>query len=153
MGCPISLAVVCFLGVVAHHPAAAKEFVFQGNPSSQSASSRNTKIFNEVLAGLRSGDSVLIKNETYWLAGGVRGSGLDNVTIQLDGTLKFRGYCAAISLRICPKKRTLSFILVVMICAHVCRRRVVRSTSSVSSSSIEADLGEILPMTCPKTHH
>jgi|UPI00048B52A5 hypothetical protein len=89
MGCPISLAVVCFLGVVAHHPAAAKEFVFQGNPSSQSASSRNTKIFNEVLAGLRSGDSVLIKNETYWLAGGVRGSGLDNVTIQLDGTLKF----------------------------------------------------------------
>jgi len=58
-------------------------------PENQAAAKNNTELLNAALAGLSPGDSLLISNKTFWVAGGVRAVGLSNVTLQLDGTLKF----------------------------------------------------------------
>lgn len=49
----------------------------------------NTQSLNTALAALRTGDTLRIANDTFWLAGGVVASGLHSVTLQLDGTLRF----------------------------------------------------------------
>ena len=49
----------------------------------------NTALLNATLATLHPGDTLHIPNETYWVMGGIRASGLESVTIQLDGTLSF----------------------------------------------------------------
>ena len=62
---------------------------FQGVPSNKSAAKQNTKELNLALSSLESGGTLKIPNETFWLVGGVTAVSLNNVTIQLDGTLKF----------------------------------------------------------------
>jgi polygalacturonase len=62
---------------------------YLGIPNDKNNGINNTKTLNKALANLRSGDRLVIKNQTYWLAGGVHGEDLHNVTIQLDGTLSF----------------------------------------------------------------
>jgi len=62
---------------------------FNGTADQQSAGASNTALLNKVLGDLGPGDTLLVPNRTFWLAGGVRGSGLVDTTIRLDGTLKF----------------------------------------------------------------
>jgi polygalacturonase len=80
--------VACLI-LLAHHAAGATEHVYNGTPVSQLSAASNTKRLNDVLGKLGPGDTLLIRNETYWLAGGVVGVDLVQVTIRLDGTLKF----------------------------------------------------------------
>jgi polygalacturonase len=68
-------------------PAAAT--IWNGVAEVRSAGVDNTRTLNAALAQLRPGDTLRIPNETFWVAGGVRASGLSNVTLVLDGTLKF----------------------------------------------------------------
>jgi hypothetical protein len=50
----------------------------------------NAYILNETFASLQNGDTLLIPaNKTFWLMGGIYASRLVNVTIQIDGILKF----------------------------------------------------------------
>ena len=58
-------------------------------PESQPAAVNNTRLLNELLGKLRPGDTLLISNKTFWVAGGVRATDLHSVTLQLDGTLRF----------------------------------------------------------------
>ena len=48
----------------------------------------NTEALNRTLATLAPGDTLLVPNKTYVFMGGVAASGLADVTLQLDGTLK-----------------------------------------------------------------
>ena len=58
-------------------------------PGDKSAGARNTAALNTALASLARGDTLLVANKTFWVAGGVRATDLHSVTIQLDGTLRF----------------------------------------------------------------
>eukprot|EP00937_MAST-01D_sp_MAST-1D-sp2_P002275 g2275.t1 len=58
-------------------------------PDDKSAGASNTRSLNAALASLAPGDTLAISNKTFWVAGGVRGTDLHSVTIQLDGTLSF----------------------------------------------------------------
>ena len=63
---------------------------YNGIPSpDKSTAINNTAILNSALLSLQSGDTLIIPNKTYWLTGGVFASNLVNVTISLDGILKF----------------------------------------------------------------
>ena len=62
---------------------------YPGVPDAKAAGANNTRALNAALAALHPGDTLLIPNKTYYLAGGVRADGLHNVTVQLDGTLSF----------------------------------------------------------------
>lgn len=50
---------------------------------------KNGALLNETLRSLSPGDTLLIPNKTYHIMGGIKVEGLNNVTIQLDGTLEF----------------------------------------------------------------
>eukprot|EP00438_Fugacium_kawagutii_P023118 Skav205620 [mRNA] locus=scaffold4676:28477:35503:+ [translate_table: standard] len=74
---------------------------FGGHPEQQEKASENTLLLNRVLASLkpqeRQGmgstvklDTLYISAKTFWLAGGVRLTNAQNVTLLLDGTLEFR---------------------------------------------------------------
>eukprot|EP00948_MAST-09A_sp_MAST-9A-sp1_P003104 g3104.t1 len=67
----------------------ARDILYEGQADDISAAIANTAQFNSDLANLNSGDKLLIPNKTFYVAGGIQGSNLFNVTIQLDGTLKF----------------------------------------------------------------
>ena len=50
----------------------------------------NAHLFNQTLASLQNGDTLFIPaNKTFWLMGGIYARGLVNVTIQIDGIVKF----------------------------------------------------------------
>ena len=57
--------------------------------SATSVATSNTALLNTTLAKLRPGDTLHIPNKTYWMMGGIYASGLESVTIQLDGTFSF----------------------------------------------------------------
>ena len=50
---------------------------------------RNGALLNASLAALEAGDRLVIPNKTFHVMGGIVASGLRDVTVQLDGTLKF----------------------------------------------------------------
>jgi len=50
---------------------------------------KNGAVFNTTLPQLMPGDTLLIPNKTFHLYGGIRASGLRNVTIRLDGILRY----------------------------------------------------------------
>ena len=50
----------------------------------------NAHLLNQTFASMQSGDTLLIPfNKTFWLMGGIYARSLINVTIQIDGILKF----------------------------------------------------------------
>ena len=66
--------------------------VFSGTPGSKQSTAvavANTALMNETLAQLQKGDVFVIPNKTFTVMGGIYASGLDNVTLQVDGTLQF----------------------------------------------------------------
>ena len=65
------------------------EFSGVAGNSATAVAVSNTALLNMTLAKLRPGDTLHIPNKTYWMMGGIRASGLESVTIQLDGTLSF----------------------------------------------------------------
>ena len=62
---------------------------WSGRPDDPAAAANNTRSLNAALAGLLPGATLAIPNRTFWLAGGVRATGLVNATLRLDGTLRF----------------------------------------------------------------
>jgi hypothetical protein len=62
---------------------------WKGLPDDPAAAINNTALLNTALAELEAGGKLVIPNQTYWLAGGVKVAGLVNATLQLDGTLEF----------------------------------------------------------------
>mmetsp|Transcript_3689 Transcript_3689/g.13260 ORF Transcript_3689/g.13260 Transcript_3689/m.13260 type:complete len:589 (+) Transcript_3689:118-1884(+) len=52
-------------------------------------SEHNAAVINDVLQRMRPLDTLLVPNKTFWTMGGISASGLTDVTIQLEGTLKF----------------------------------------------------------------
>ena len=65
-------------------------YQYNGTPGpDKSTAVNNTAILNAALLSLKSADTLVIPNNTYWLTGGVFATNLFNVTISLDGTLKF----------------------------------------------------------------
>lgn len=56
----------------------------------------NGRLLNESLAALESGDTLLVPNKTFTLMGGIYASGLDSVTIRIDGVLSFAGSAQAL---------------------------------------------------------
>ena len=78
------------LGLLSLIPSIRSDTVeWSGVPSSPSSASENTQSLNAALQSLAANTTLIIPNSTYWLAGGVFASNLHNVTVQLDGTLKF----------------------------------------------------------------
>ena len=69
--------------------ATASTIEWAGRPDDQASASNNTADLNVALATLLPGDTLSIPNSTFWLTGGVRSTGLVNVTLRLDGTLRF----------------------------------------------------------------
>ena len=65
------------------------EFGGVAGESTTTVAVSNTALLNVTLAKLRPGDTLHIPNKTYWMMGGIHASGLESVTIQLDGTLSF----------------------------------------------------------------
>lgn len=70
-------------------PTTARAGDWTGTPDQQAAAAANTASLNAALAALVPGDTLVVPNHTYWMAGGVHAAGLHNVTLQLDGTLRF----------------------------------------------------------------
>jgi len=66
-----------------------KVIMYNGTPDSKSAGQDNTALLNTMLASMAPGDTLMIENQTFWLAGGVQASDLIDATIHLDGTLRF----------------------------------------------------------------
>ena len=63
-----------------------------GIPSDESISIcwRNTYLLNQTINSLKNGDILFIpSNKTFWLMGGIYARNLVNITIQIDGILKF----------------------------------------------------------------
>ena len=91
------ILVVLDAGATSSSPAAAsrelhareRSVEWTGHPDDPSAAASNTASLNAALAEIRAGGTLVIRDRTYWLAGGVRVAGLVNATLQLDGTLRF----------------------------------------------------------------
>ena len=62
---------------------------FGGVPDEPRAAQHNTAALNHSFASLRRGDTLHIPSHTFHLNGGVEGSRLIDVVIQIDGTLIF----------------------------------------------------------------
>jgi polygalacturonase len=60
-----------------------------GSKVSTDTAKKNTKAFNSALTSLTNGDTLLVPNKTFTMMGGIVAIGLQNVTIQIDGTLSF----------------------------------------------------------------
>ena len=72
--------------------ASSKTTVFDGHAGSHQSTATafaNTALLNTMLASLVPGDILIIPNQTFTMMGGIFSSGLDSVTIQIDGTLEF----------------------------------------------------------------
>ena len=72
--------------------AEAKIVVFSGIAGSKHSADTavsNTALLNTTFASLSKGDTLIIPNETFTFMGGIYASGLDTVTLQIDGTLEF----------------------------------------------------------------
>jgi polygalacturonase len=91
------ILVVLDAGATSSSPAAAsrelhareRSVEWTGHPDDPSAAASNTASLNAALAEIRAGGTLVIRDRTYWLAGGVRVAGLVNATLRLDGTLRF----------------------------------------------------------------
>ena len=59
------------------------------NNSTLAACQENTDTLNTQLTALQRGDTFIIPNTTFWVIGGVQAYNLEDVVIQLDGTLKW----------------------------------------------------------------
>eukprot|EP00658_Telonema_sp_P-2_P060320 TRINITY_DN49267_c0_g1_i1.p1 TRINITY_DN49267_c0_g1~~TRINITY_DN49267_c0_g1_i1.p1 ORF type:complete len:461 (-),score=57.61 TRINITY_DN49267_c0_g1_i1:259-1641(-) len=57
--------------------------------NADAAGANNTALFNTLLSKLAPGDTLVVPNKTFHVAGGIHGDGLHRVTIQIDGTLEF----------------------------------------------------------------
>jgi len=57
---------------------------------SLAASLQNGAALNKTLASMQHGDVLVVPNKTFTVMGGIRATGLDSVTIQIDGTLSFK---------------------------------------------------------------
>ena len=73
---PISATVVSFLDAGG----------IPGKSATTATAIANTALLNSTLASLLPGDTLLIPNKTFVVMGGAYATGLDNATIQLDGT-------------------------------------------------------------------
>lgn len=51
----------------------------------------NARVLNTTLQSLRPGDTLVVSNKTFHTMGGIVADGLNSVTIQLDGTIRFSG--------------------------------------------------------------
>mmetsp|Transcript_12981 Transcript_12981/g.20812 ORF Transcript_12981/g.20812 Transcript_12981/m.20812 type:complete len:446 (-) Transcript_12981:138-1475(-) len=67
----------------------ASTYIFNGTAGAQSSGISNTALLNSAFARMLPGDTLVVPNKTFWLAGGVRASNVINLTIVLDGTLSF----------------------------------------------------------------
>lgn len=66
------------------------DFVHAGGlPNAPAAAWHNQNVLNATLHGLAPGDTLLIPRATFYVMGGVEGVSLRDVTIRIDGTLKF----------------------------------------------------------------
>jgi polygalacturonase len=77
------------LSILLVYHISATRLSFNGVPDDKASAVNNTAKLNSVFASLLPGDTLAFANETFWLAGGVHATGLVNVTLRLDGTLKF----------------------------------------------------------------
>lgn len=59
------------------------------NDSTSSITWHNGELMNKTLQALQPGDIFIIPNTTYHLMGGIKASNLQNVVIQIDGTIVF----------------------------------------------------------------
>lgn len=57
--------------------------------SSYETALNNGRILNSTLAEIQSGDTLFFSNKTFHLVGGIMADGLQNIVIQIDGTLSF----------------------------------------------------------------
>jgi polygalacturonase len=83
---------LCFVFVCGLCSASVVNFEEQGaipDDSSLDTCWTNGGIFNQTMMTLQPGDVFLFPNKTFYLMGGIIGSGLTNVTFQFDGTLIF----------------------------------------------------------------
>ena len=74
---------------------ACKATLFKRCDLSTERAFKNTALMNRTLALLKPGDTLLVPNSTFLLMGGVYGANLEDVTLQLDGTLLFSDDCDA----------------------------------------------------------
>lgn len=49
----------------------------------------NAHVFNTILTGLKTGDTLVFPNTTFFMMGGITATGLEGVTVQFDGTIEF----------------------------------------------------------------
>ena len=85
----ISLLVAAVSAIAGASVADLHAIQWTGRPDDPAFASNNTRSLNAALAMLEPGSTLVIPNRTFWLAGGVRATGLINATVRLDGTLRF----------------------------------------------------------------
>jgi polygalacturonase len=86
-------AIIVFYSALAGILAATVDFESSGGVPGSSAGTdvavNNSRTMNLTLASLAPGDTLIIGNKTFMMMGGIVGSSLVDVNIQIDGTLKF----------------------------------------------------------------
>eukprot|EP00729_Bicosta_minor_P002821 gene2821-15510_t len=85
----------------------------------KSTATNNTKTLNAAFLSLQSGDTLVIPNNSYWLTGGVFASNLLNVTVVLDGTLRFLPGRAGWPTEPCPHDPSKECVVKAMLFADV----------------------------------
>ena len=71
-------------------PTHAAVYLYDGVPGpNQRHGIQNTAKLNAAFRLLAPGDTLIVPNSSFWVAGGVHAHSLHDITIQLDGTLKF----------------------------------------------------------------
>jgi hypothetical protein len=71
--------------------ASSNTIFFNGVPNNSAFAAANTELLNALLSpkSLVPGSTLIIPNDLFYMMGGIQTSGLKDVTIQIDGTLKF----------------------------------------------------------------
>ena len=85
----------------------------------KSTATNNTKTLNAAFLSLQSGDTLVIPNNSYWLTGGVFASNLLDVTVVLDGTLRFLPGRAGWPTEPCPHDPSKECVVKAMLFADV----------------------------------
>mmetsp|Transcript_24108 Transcript_24108/g.33804 ORF Transcript_24108/g.33804 Transcript_24108/m.33804 type:complete len:421 (-) Transcript_24108:22-1284(-) len=67
------------------------EIRYAGTPNDASLTTawNNADLMNKTLQSLQPGDTFIIPNTTYYVMGGIKAANLENVIIQIDGTVTF----------------------------------------------------------------